>query len=195
MTTIMRKIVQIDREKCNGCGNCIIDCHEAAIRLVNGKAEVIKDSLCDGLGDCLGNCPMDAITIIEREAAPYDEEEVKLRQNQVKQWPLKIRLVSPDAELFKGADLVIAADCAAFADPAFHKNYMKGSPVIIGCPKFDDTGIYAERIEQIFARAGLSSCTVLRMEVPCCGGLARIAEAAAEKYGVKLNVEIMEISR
>lgn len=197
---IIRRIIKIDEELCNGCGNCIVDCHEAAIIMENGKAKVIKDSLCDGMGDCMGRCPTNAITMEEREADAYNEEEVKRRIAMSKggyplQWPLKIRLVSPAMDVFQGADLVIAADCAAFADPEFHQTYRQGSPIIIGCPKFDDTELYRQRFEEIFRNCNLNSCTVVRMSVPCCGWLAKCAQDAADAAGIELKVKIVEVVR
>lgn len=189
----IRKIVKINEDLCNGCGNCIIDCHEAAIRLIDGKAKIIKDSLCDGLGDCIGGCPTGALTIEEREAEEYNEMEVNRR---LSHWPLKIRLVSPEDPVFHNADLVIAADCCAFSDPDYFKNLPKGMPLVIGCTKFDDVELYESKLTEIFKKAGLNSCTVVRMEVPCCGGLTWVAEKAAANAGIEITeVDIFKINR
>ena len=190
----MRKIVKIDTDLCNGCGACIIDCHEAALKLVHGKAVIVKESLCDGIGDCLGACPLGALTIEERQAADYNEDEVRRRLSKLSQWPLKIRLINPENPVFQRADLVIAADCAAFASEDFHMKY-SASPVVIGCPKFDDVALYIERLRELFQKASLRSCTVARMSVPCCAGLARAVELAAEGTGMAVNIDIIPTGR
>lgn len=247
----MRKILEIDEERCNGCGLCVLDCAEGAIAIVDGKAKVVSDSFCDGLGACIGSCPQDALHIIEREAVPFDEdaamEHVRKRDGSAAKphattggvdghaghaphpapkhgghgghggcpgaamrqftpatapafavaegtvrgpghWPLKIRLVPPTAPFLKGADVLVAADCAAAASPLFHSHFAAGKVVLIGCPKFDDTEAYAERLAEILRTSGIASLTVLRMEVPCCRGLSAAAEKARALSGTGLEL-------
>ncbi len=181
---MIRKIVEIDRERCNGCGACASACHESAIEMIDGKATLIKDDYCDGLGDCLPACPADAISIIEREAADYDEEAVKKRQNtpiaatsQLTSWPVQIKLVPVNAPYFQGADLLIAADCTAYAYANFHGEFIKDRIALIGCPKLDAVD-YSEKLTEIFKNNDIKSVTVVRMEVPCCGGLQNAAAIA-----------------
>ena len=213
---MIRKIVEIDQEKCNGCGLCAKACHEGAIRMVNGKARLISDEYCDGLGDCLPACPADAIAIIEREAADYDEEKVKARMGKktpaacqcpgsaertlknLKQetpnepdetktepqgaelgnWPVQLHLMNPNASCLDNADLLIAADCAAYAHGDFHREFIKGRAVMIGCPKLDDIEAYREKITAILKSHAVKSITVVRMEVPCCGGIVSVVRKA-----------------
>lgn len=252
-----RAILQINEDLCNGCGQCVLDCAEGAIRIVDGKAKIVSDSFCDGLGACIGGCPTGALTITEREAAPFDEEAAMAhvaseRERQWKEadaeesgcacaghghkhhkhgecghkhhgheghghhahagkhaelvpggitpapmrhggcpgaqaqgapWPVKLRLIPPEAPFLKGADLVIAADCAAPVVQGFYERYAKGAIVLIGCPKFEDNGALKDKLEAIFRTAKPRSCTVLRMEVPCCAGIVRAAKEAYEAAG------------
>ena len=230
-----RAILHIDERLCNGCGQCVLDCAEGAIQIVDGKAKIISDSFCDGLGACLGGCPTGALTITEREAVPFDEaaamDHVARQraasgtksacgcqghafgghaqaafatsggpvapaggvaprhggcpgaQAQGNPWPVKLRLIPPDAPFLKGADLVIAADCAAPVAATFHEEYAKGSIVLIACPKFEDAAAVREKLEDIFRVANPRSCTVLRMEVPCCAGITSAARHAYEGAG------------
>lgn len=191
---MLRKIININEELCDGCGLCADACHEEAIAIVEGKAKLIRDDYCDGLGDCLPVCPTGAITFTEREAAEYNEEEVKknmLRKqmqqkykdtgftdypSQLRQWPVQLKLVPVNAPYFSGADLLVAADCTAFAYGNFHK-FMKDKITLIGCPKLDDAD-YSFKLTQILKNNDLKSITVIRMEVPCCGGIVHAVQSA-----------------
>ncbi len=204
---MIRKIIQIDQEKCNGCGACAQACHEGAIGMVDGKAVLLRDDYCDGLGDCLPACPTGAITFVEREAAAYDEKAVQenmrkkqespaqpqvgcpghqMRRfdrttdapqaapqakvpSQLGQWPCQIKLVPVNAPYFQGAKLLIAADCTAYAYANVHEEFMRGKITLIGCPKLDSVD-YSEKLTQILQNNDIQSVTILRMEVPCCGG-------------------------
>ena len=199
---MIRRIIQIDREKCNGCGACAEACHEGAIAMVDGKAELMRDDYCDGLGDCLPACPTGAITFVEREAAAYDEQAVmenkqkKMQkasmtapaaaavpmQSQLAQWPCQIKLVPVNAPYFDGAKLLIAADCTAYAYANIHEEFMRGHVTIIGCPKLDAVD-YSEKLTEIIRSNDIKSVTVLRMEVPCCGGLEHAAITALKNSG------------
>lgn len=216
---MIRKIIKIDEEKCNGCGACASACHEGAIDMVNGKAKLMRENYCDGLGDCLPACPTGAISFEEREAPAYDEAAVlaakKAAQetpkpcgcpgsqarvlhrkvqnsvteavcpvSQLAQWPVQIKLVPPTAPYFSGAKLLIAADCTAYAYANFHNEFMRGHVTLIGCPKLDDVD-YSEKLTEIIRLNDIQSVTIVRMEVPCCGGLeyaAKQALQASEKF-------------
>jgi ferredoxin len=249
---MLRKIVRIDEEKCDGCGECVPSCAEGAIALVGGKAKLSSDALCDGLGACLGECPRGAITVEEREATPFDEEAVKAHllsmgeqvssrhdhpapapapaarpaprlsvvpdsgpapqgggcpgsrpmvmprrpaglavatgpassgESQLAQWPIQLHLVPPTAPYFRGADLLVAADCVPFAYARFHDELLAGRALVVGCPKLDDLGAYVNKLGEIVARNDLRSVTVVRMEVPCCGGISMAARRAVEASG------------
>jgi Pyruvate/2-oxoacid:ferredoxin oxidoreductase delta subunit len=235
----IRKIIQIDEELCDGCGDCVKACHEGAIQLVNGKAKLVSDVYCDGLGDCVGECHVGAIKIIEREAVGYDDDAVQKRltdigrkpaaspfpqfghhtdggcpgsamRNLTQQsqprpvahgmqatqppllghWPVQLMLVPPHAPFLKGADLLVCADCVPFAVPDFHYRYLSGRAVVVGCPKLDDLGHYYQKLEEMFKVAEPNSITVLRMEVPCCGGIAQAAIQAAQKVVPETALEI-----
>ena len=216
---MIRRIIQIDEEKCNGCGACAEACHEGAIGMVNGKATLLRDDYCDGLGDCLPTCPTGAISFVEREAAAYDEKAVqenmrkKAKSNhaavphtgcpgsrmqriqhsqettpsarvqtesQLGQWPCQIKLVPTNALYFDGAKLLIAADCSAYAYARMHEDFMRGKITIIGCPKLDSID-YSEKLTQIIQNNNIQSVTVVRMEVPCCGGLELAAKKAYQE--------------
>ena len=227
---MIRKIIQIDREKCNGCGACASACHEGAIGMVDGKAALLRDDYCDGLCDCLPACPTGAITFVEREAAAYDEAAVLAHKqakqareahagcpghqlhrfarpevpaaaaapapaapSQLGQWPCQIKLVPVNAPYFAGAKLVVAADCTAFAYANLHQEFMKGKITLIGCPKLDSVD-YSEKLAQILALNEIRSLTVLRMEVPCCGGLEQAAKIALQKSGKMIPWQVVTFS-
>jgi NAD-dependent dihydropyrimidine dehydrogenase PreA subunit len=214
---IKRKIVNINENLCNGCGNCIPKCAEGALQIVNGKAKIIKETYCDGLGACLGQCPQGAITITEREADAFNEAKVhehlktkiatqttttqKNQTLQKPQWPIKLNLVPVKAPFFENTDLLFAADCAPVALKNFHE-FIAGKRVIIGCPKFDDARAYAQKLTEIFQQNNIVSVTVVHMEVPCCTGLKwavnRALEASGKKilikeYEVKIGGEVVEL--
>ena len=226
-----RRIIEINQEKCNGCGACAAACHEGAIAIVDGKAQLMRDDYCDGLGDCLPACPTGAITFVEREAAAYDEAAVlankqkKMRQegmqlhggcpgmrmktlrhtepsgaaapvapqSRLAQWPVQIKLVPVNAPYFNGAKLLIAADCTAYAYAAFHERFMKGHITLVGCPKLDGVD-YSEKLTEIIRSNDIKSVTVVRMEVPCCGGLEYAAKTALQNSGKFLPWQVVTIS-
>lgn len=212
---MIRKIVQIDEEKCTGCGLCAHACHESAIAMVDGKAKLIRDDYCDGFGDCLPVCPADAISFVEREALPYDEEAVKENQrkakaesgknaaeavetnaaapSQLRQWPVQIKLVQERASMFAGADLLVAADCTAYAYGNFHQDFIRNHVVLVGCTKLDDID-YSEKLARIFMRNDIKNITVARMEVPCCAGMERAVKMAVKESGKKIPVKTVVIS-
>ncbi len=248
---MIRKIIHIDEEKCNGCGMCANACHEGAIDMVNGKAKLVRENFCDGFGDCLPACPTGAITFEEREAPAYDEAAVKASQMQkekqavnamtekeqsmmhemtqhaagqgcpgsrfmqlkkeaeveaeqpkavgravsrLEQWPCQIKLLPTQAPFYDGAKLLIAADCTAYAYANMHEDFMKGKITLIGCPKLDDID-YTEKLTEIIAKNDIKSVTIVRMEVPCCGGLQRAAENALKNSGKFLPWQVVTISR
>ena len=196
---MIRKIIQIDEKKCNGCGACAAACHEGAIGMVNGKAKLLRDDYCDGLGDCLPECPVGAISFVEREAAAYDEKAVlankKLKEersqketlntysSQLAQWPCQIKLIPTNAPYFQDADLLIAADCTAYAYVNMHQDFMRGRVTLIGCPKLDAVD-YSE----------IKSVTIVRMEVPCCGGLELAAKKALQASGKLIPWQVVTIT-
>lgn len=210
---MLRKIIRIDENKCNGCGLCAQACHEGAIGMVEGKAKLLREDYCDGLGDCLPACPVNAITFEEREAPAYNEAAVlaakaakgepsfegcpgsALKQikrdehkdnepvtSQLTQWPVQIKLVPVNAPYFDGANLLIAADCTAYAYGDFHNKFIKNRITLIGCPKLDE-GSYTEKLTEIIKNNNIKSLTIVRMEVPCCGGLEHAAVTALKESG------------
>ncbi len=218
---MLRKIVQIDQSKCNGCELCVKACHEGAIQMLHGKATLISDVYCDGLGDCLPACPTGAIEIIEREAVEYSQEAVdalleakktveggacncsgchgeceespqQAENLKLNNWPVQIKLVNTQAEFLKGADLLVAADCTAFAYPNFHRDFVKNRVVLVGCPKLDDNSFYAEKLTEILNTNEIKSITVLRMMVPCCSGIVQSVKSALLKSG--RNVPYHEVT-
>ena len=220
---MIRKIIDIDREKCNGCGLCAKACKEAAIVIQDGKAVLVRDDYCDGLGNCLPACPMGAISFIEREAAAFDEEAVQAHMAQkatvsggcpgsrtktmacqsddndtgaiashLRQWPVQIKLVSPAAPYFRGADLLVAADCTAYAYGDFHRDFIDGKVTLIGCPKLDEID-YADKLTEILSRNDIASVTVARMEVPCCGGIERAVREAIRLSGREIPCRVVII--
>lgn len=230
---MVRRIIEIDRDKCNGCGACAEACHEGAIAMVDGKAQLMRDDYCDGLGDCLPTCPTGAITFVEREAAAYDEQAVmenkqrKMRKegmtlpcgcpgsqsrniqrqnaptveapqtqqmSRLSQWPVQIKLVPVEAPWFNGARLLIAADCTAYARADFHQRFMRGRITLIGCPKLDE-GDYAEKLTEILRRNDIRELTIVRMDVPCCGGMQRAAETALRQSGKFIPWQVVTLGR
>ncbi|MGD8566055.1 MAG: 4Fe-4S binding protein [Candidatus Bathyarchaeota archaeon] len=198
---VIRKIVQIDEELCDGCGKCIPNCAEGALQIIDGKARIIKDTYCDGLGACLGHCPNDAITIIEREADVFDEEAVKdhltkqnkqkkdLRTSSLLQWPVQLNLVPVEAPFYQDADLLVVADCVPVAYSNLHNSLLKGKKIFIGCPKFDDAKNYAYKLGEILKRNKIKSITTAHMEVPCCSGLKWFVDKAVEVSGKQIPVK------
>jgi NAD-dependent dihydropyrimidine dehydrogenase PreA subunit len=232
---MLRKIVRIDPDKCNGCGDCVPSCAEGAIKIINGKAVLAADNLCDGLGACLGECPQGAITVEERDADEFDEVAVEKhlaaqgkpapahapqpsaqqphvgggcpgsramsfaapqetknaaatgsRQSQLGQWPVQLNLVSTTAPYFQGADLLITADCVPVAYAGYHEDFLKGKAVVMGCPKLDDNNFYTQKLTELFSKSDVKSITVLKMEVPCCGGIAVAARHALAASGKQI---------
>ncbi len=223
---MFRKIIQIEEDRCTGCGACAAACHEGAIGMVNGKAKLLREDYCDGLGDCLPACPADAITFTMREAAAYDEAAVlqakkkrqaeppacacpgsqasairpaadglpdESRPSQLRQWPVQIKLAAPNAPYFAGADLLVAADCTAYAYAGFHERFIRGRITLVGCPKLDNVN-YAEKLTQILQLHEIRSITAVRMEVPCCGGLIHAVRAAIERSGMRAQLRVATIS-
>lgn len=197
---MIRRVIQIEEEKCNGCGACAKACHEGAIGMVNGKAKLMRDDYCDGLGDCLPACPMDAIHFIEREAVAYDEaavlknkeEKMKAERSRLRQWPVQIKLLPVRAPFYEGANLLIAADCTAYAYAKFHDEFLKDRVVLVGCPKLDSTD-YVIKLAEIIRQNEVQSITVVRMEVPCCGGLEMAAKRALEASGKRLPWQVITV--
>ncbi len=211
-----RKIIRIDEEKCNGCGLCAKACHEGAIEMIGGKAVLAREDYCDGLGDCLPACPTNAISFEEREAAQYDEKAVLAAKakregishtqkplkredptfqpiSRLSQWPCQIKLVPVGAPYFDGANLLIAADCSAFAYGSFHEDFMRNHITLIGCPKLDMVD-YTEKLTAIITNNDIKSVKVVRMEVPCCGGLEMAAKRALMASGKFIPWQIITIS-
>lgn len=229
-----RNIVSIDEEKCNGCGLCIPNCAEGAIRIINGKAKLVDERFCDGLGACLGHCPQDAIKVIERDAPAFDEEAVKthlnviskkpvmemprgcpgshamdfrnekskgtaggispVQESELRQWPIQLTLVSPQASYFRDAQLLVAADCVPFSYPNFHSDFLSGKSLIIGCPKLDDADFYTDKLAELLRKNNIKGITLVNMEVPCCFGLQRIVEEAVSRSGKVLPIKQTVIS-
>lgn len=221
---MIRRIIHIDEEKCNGCGKCVHACHEGAIDLVNGKARLMREHYCDGLGDCLPSCPTGAITFEEREAPAYDEAAVKAAQaakpaahtgcpgsrirqmaakapaaagepvsGQLTNWPVQIKLAPTAGPTFAGRDLLIAADCTAYTYGDFHRRFLSGRTLLIGCPKLDMVD-YSEKLTAIFRGNDIRSVTLLRMEVPCCGGLERAVVTALQNSGKMIPWQVVTFS-
>lgn len=205
-----RRVIHIDQDKCNGCGACASACHEGAIGMVNGKARLMRDDYCDGLGDCLPACPTNAITFVEREAAPYDEAAVQANKaalkagkaadaafaptvSRLQQWPVQIKLAPVNAPYFNGAKLLIAADCTAYAYAGFHEKFMKGHVTLIGCPKLDAVD-YSEKLTEIFRNSDIRSISIVRMEVPCCGGMTYAVQRAIANSGKDIPCKVTVLS-
>ena len=223
---MIRKIIKIDEEKCNGCGKCAAACHEGAIEMINGKAKLTREDYCDGLGDCLPACPTNAISFEEREAPAYNEAAVlaskekkdplpcgcpgmnaraihrapaqpaadsALVTSQLSQWPVQIKLVNVNAPYFNGAKLLVAADCTAFSYGNFHNDFIKNHITLIGCPKLDSVD-YSEKLTAIIANTDIKSVTVVRMEVPCCGGIENATKQALMASGKFIPWQVVTIS-
>lgn len=219
---MLRKIIQIDEDACNGCGLCANACHEGAIQIVEGKAKLMREDYCDGLGDCLPACPVHAISFVTREAAAYDAEAVANNKgksklpcgcpgsaakqmekkngdlaktpvpSQLGQWPVQLQLVPEQAPYFEDAEILVAADCTAYAYGAFHSEFIRNHITLIGCPKLDQTA-YAEKLTRIFAGAAVRSVTVARMEVPCCGGIEHAVRQAIRNSGKAIPLRVVTI--
>lgn len=201
-----RRIIEIDRGKCNGCGLCATACHEGAIGMVDGKAQLLRDDYCDGLGDCLPACPMNAISFVEREAAAYDEAAVKenlakkqllkpiqfARQSQLRNFPIQIKLAPIKAPHYDGAKLLIAADCTAYAYASFHEDFIRGKVTLVGCPKLDGID-YSMKLAHIIRENDIQSVTIVRMEVPCCGGLEFAAKKALQESGKFIPWQVVTV--
>ncbi|MBS7623411.1 4Fe-4S binding protein [Candidatus Bathyarchaeota archaeon] len=219
---IVRKIVSVDEERCDGCGLCIPSCAEGALKIVNGKARLVSERFCDGLGACLGRCPNDAIRIVERVADEFSKEDSKkgwrapaeapeyrggeapglggeessrdeaglgVSKSELKHWPIKVRLVPPTAPHYQDSELLIAADCAAFTTGEFHREFLKGRVLIIGCPKFDDMSYYREKLKEILRLNEVKSVVIVNMEVPCCFGLHHVTMEAIQRSGKALPLK------
>ena len=199
---MIRKIIVIDEEKCDGCGLCVSACHEGAIGIVNKKAKLLREDYCDGLGDCLPACPQEAISFELREAPAYNEKAVEAAKRLknapdvpscLVNFPVQIKLVPPNAPYFNGADLLIAADCTAFAYGNFHRDFMTGRITLVGCPKLDGVN-YAEKLTEIFENNDVRSVTVVRMTVPCCGGLPFAVKTAIENAGKNIPLSVITVT-
>ena len=194
---MIRKIIKIDAKKCNGCGACATACHEGAIQMIDGIATLTREDYCDGLGDCLPACPTNAISFEEREAPAYNEETVRKAKmhkgGELSQWPVQIKLVPVNAPYFEGANLLIAADCTAYAYGDFHSRFIRNRITLIGCPKLDE-GDYAEKLTQIITNNNIKSLTIVRMEVPCCGGIENAARRALQASGKFIPWQVVVIS-
>lgn len=195
-----RKIIKINEEKCNGCGACASACHEGAIEMINGVAKLMREDYCDGLGDCLPVCPTGAISFEEREAPAYNEAAVLASKQKnatmesvLNHWPVQIKLVPVNAHYFEDCNLLVAADCTAYAYTNFHSEFMRNRITLIGCPKLDNVD-YSEKLTQIIAQNNIKSVTVIRMEVPCCGGIEYAIKQALQRNGKFIPWQIVTIS-
>lgn len=225
-----RAIIEIDKEKCNGCGDCVVACAEGALQIIDGKAVVVNDSFCDGLGACIGHCPTDALKIVQKEVVEFNEKAVAAHlqisedknydvpcncpgmamqdfthdaaenlssspapaftESQLRQWPIQLHLVNPDAPYFQNCNLLIAATCSAFSCGGFHHDFLKNHTLVIACPKLDRTEGYFEKLVEIIRKGAALSVAVVRMEVPCCQGLTRLVKDAIQASG--RNIPFLE---
>ncbi|MDY3909612.1 MAG: 4Fe-4S binding protein [Eubacterium sp.] len=223
---MIRKIIEINEDKCNGCGACAAACHEGAIGMIDGKAKLLRDDYCDGLGDCLPTCPTGAISFVEREAAAYDETAVLAakekkdrslpcgcpgsaaksikrpetdsaptapQESQLRQWPVQIKLAPVNAPWFNGAKLLVAADCTAYAYAGFHQDFIRGHITLVGCPKLDAVD-YSDKLTEIIKNNDVQSVTVVRMEVPCCGGIETAVKTALQNSGKLIPWNVVTIT-
>jgi NAD-dependent dihydropyrimidine dehydrogenase PreA subunit len=217
----IRKIVRIDEERCNGCGECLPNCAEGALQIIDGKAQLMRDEYCDGLGACLGHCPQDAISIIERKADSFNHSAVQrhladqklqkqssqpnlsiktkhkqssFEESTLEHWPIQLKLVPIEASFFQDADLLVLADCVPVAYPNLHEQLLKGRAVTIGCPKFDDAQYYIKKLGDILRRNTVKSVLVAHMEVPCCAGLSWIVTQAVQASGKQIPIKQLVIS-
>ena len=193
---MVRKIIHIDEEKCNGCGICATACHEGAIEIIDGKAKLVREHFCDGLGDCLPGCPGTRMREMNRnreEAEHIDETAVVKQISKLRNWPVEIKLAPIQAPYFQGAKLLIAADCTAYAYASFHQDFIKGKVTLIGCPKLDAVD-YSEKLTAILANNDITGVTIVRMEVPCCGGLEMAAKKALQNSGKFIPWQVVTIS-
>jgi len=202
-----RTIIKIDEEVCNGCGACVSGCHEGALQIINGKAVLVNDRHCDGLGACIGDCPVGAITLEERDAEPYDEKAVApkgceivdaaitAQPSELRQFPVQLHLLNPRAGFLQKANVLLAADCTAFASGEFHSRFLKGKMLAIACPKLDaNQQTYISKLTAMIDIAQIDTLTVLIMEVPCCGSLVRIAEKAREQAQRDIPIKVIVLS-
>jgi NAD-dependent dihydropyrimidine dehydrogenase PreA subunit len=238
MARRVRQIINIDEEKCNGCGLCVTACAEGALQVIDGKAKLVSETYCDGLGACLGECPQGALTFETREADDFDEAAATAHvgatghshhahsehkhggfvcpsaqvldrtheaptdrpatagsvPSELRQWPVKLYLVNPEAPYFNGADLLLAADCVPFALGSFHSDFLRGKTLVTGCPKFDDVQGYLGKLDSIVSLNTIKSITVIQMEVPCCSGLLRLVEMAVSASGKNIPIETVVVS-
>lgn len=199
----VRKIIHINEELCNGCGQCIPKCAEGALQIVNGKAKIVKEIYCDGLGACIGNCPQGALTITEREAEKFNKKaahayvlNVQAKKEEIiqRQWPVQLNLVPVKAPFYEGADLLLVADCVLIAYPELRETLMPGRRILIGCPKFDDARAYAQKLGEILKQNNVAAMTIVHMEVPCCLGLKWMANKAIETSGKKIPLRRFEVT-
>lgn len=202
-----RKIIEINQDLCNGCGQCVTACIEGAIKIINGKAQLVSDSYCDGLGTCIGHCPQKAIKITEKNTLPFNEKAAKkthcqcsgstpknLQKAAINNWPVQITLIPETADYFENANLLIAADCTGFAYLHFHQELLQDKKLLIGCPKLDDAAAYTGKISAILKQNNIKSITVARMEVPCCKSLTHIVKAAITMSGKNISLEEIIVS-
>ena len=207
---IIKKVIEIDEEKCIGCGLCIMNCAEGAMAVIDGKAKLISDNLCDGIGNCISHCPQDALKLVERkvengtQSSGCNQSGCPSSQSMViegdsaselRQWPVLLNVVKEDAPYLSGRGLLISSDCVPFAYPNFHQDLLKGNSVVVGCPKFDDVKFYTEKLTNIIRNNAITEVTVAHMEVPCCTGIVIAAETAIKESGKEIKLTRLRITR